>query len=168
MSYLRTQFSAVVVWGMIPLAVWAGAPSSGCLCASGQFKLFCAHDHHAPHLDASHDSGCCAVGQASDAHCQQCAVDLEQRHGEHEGDCCQHGSESPGDGVRARSCCQPVLNALSMVSAPVSAPDHDAPAVAVEVAEPPAIACLARFVEAVDFDTGPPQDRIIAFGHLLL
>lgn len=167
MSYLRTQLSALVVWGMIPLSVWAGAPGTACLCASGQFKLFCAHDHHATHLDALHDNGCCAAGHASDAHCQQCAVAAEERGGEHEGDCCQHDA-SPGDGVRARSCCQPVLNALSMVSSPVSAPDHHAPAVTVEVAEPPAIACLARSVEAVDFDTGPPQDRIIAFGHLLI
>lgn len=168
MSHLRTRLSAVVVWGMMPLAAWAGAPSSGCLCASGQFKLFCGHDHHATQDDTLHDTDCCGAEHASEAHFQPCIVEVESPGSSHAGDCCQHGATSPADGVRGRSACQPILNALSMISAPVSPPGDDAPTIAVQIVEPPAVASLNRAAEAVDFDTGPPHDRVVAFRHLLI
>lgn len=170
MSFVRNRISAVIAWGMILLAVLAGAPSTGCFCASGQFKLLCAHAQygagglHADHGILAHD--CCAA-HVADGECELCAAGVHSC-GEHEGDCCGHGDASPGDGVRSRSCCQPVLNALSMGSAPVSAPADDAPAAVADGVEPPAVAHSSHTVDRVDFDTGPPLDRVVVFRHLLI
>lgn len=176
MQLARSRVSAVIVWGMIPLAILAGTPSTGCFCASGRFMLLCAHGQqvvagpHANH-DVAGDDCCAGDDFAADdlggGECQLCSTDVHSR-GEPEGDCCQHGDASPSDGVGSRSCCQPVLNALSMGSAPMSAPADGASAAVADCFEPPAVAHFSIAAYRVDFDTGPPLDRIIVFRHLLI
>src|SRR5487761_1114743 len=162
MNRIRTQLSAVVVWGMIPLAVFAGLPSTGCLCANGQFKFFCAHRCSSPTREVAGHAGYRAHEHAAaDGSCCVAAVN------EHEGDCCQHGATLPGDGMQSRSCCQPVFNAPSLSPVAVSAPDDHSPCLTVCLAETGAIAHPAAAPDTAEFDTGPPLDRVVAFRHLL-
>ncbi|HEX7450247.1 MAG TPA: hypothetical protein VF306_21995 [Pirellulales bacterium] len=165
MNRFRTPLSAIAVWTMIPLAVFAGMPSTGCLCANGQFKFFCGHQYHA---DAAHGGkaipGCCAADHAATADCGSCVA---MPAAEYDGDCCQHSAVLPGDGVRSRSCCQPVFNAAGISPAKVSTPCGDSCA-DVCLTETIAIRHPAVASNIDEFDTGPPLDRVLAFRHLLI
>ncbi|HJT35706.1 MAG TPA: hypothetical protein VJ783_27000 [Pirellulales bacterium] len=158
--------SAVVVWGMIPLAVFVGMPSTGCLCANGQFKLFCGHrNQSAAVLIGSAHAGCCAAHHADEADCDCC---LAPKAAEHQADCCQHGAGLPGEGMQSRTCCQPVFNPVSMSPVAVSAPCDDLLILTVCLIETGAIAYPAVAAEVGEFDTGPPLDRVVAYRHLLI
>lgn len=163
MNRFRTQLSAVVVWGMIPLAAFAGLPSTGCLCANGQFKFFCEHRSSSPAHDFAGHAGCCTHEHAA-VDCGCCLAAVE----EHEGDCCQHGATLPGDGVQSRSCCQPVFNAPGLSPVVASAPCDHSLCATVCLVETGAAAHPAVAAETFEFDTGPPLDRVVAFRHLLI
>ena len=164
MNRVRTSFSAAIVWGMIPLAAVAGMPSTGCLCANGQFKFFCGHQYPSDGAHGGHAvTGCCAARDAV-ADCDSC---LAMPAAESDSDCCQHSPALPCDGVRSRSCCQPVFNASGLSPVKVSTPCGDSSA-AVCLTETVAIRHPAVVSNIDEFDTGPPLDRVVAFRHLLI
>ena len=165
MSLFRTQLSAFIVWGMIPLAVYAGLPSTGCLCANGQFKFFCSHRYQsvAVQVLSGRAAGCAEEQISADCSCCSAAIGAE-----HEDDCCQHGGALPGNGIQSQRCCQPVLSAPNLSWVVVASPSDRSLCLTVCHVETGAIAHSAVAVETIKFDTGPPLDRVVAFRHLLI
>jgi hypothetical protein len=158
MTFFRTRLSAAVAWAMIPLAGWAGMPNTACVCTNGRLKLFCEHVLGAK--PAPSRSGCAA----------SCCP---QEDADHEADCCGggfccHGDNSAESGIGAKSCCNPIVGAPSVVSETVSIPCSQAPAVLAIVAEVGALARPTFLLHAAEFDTGPPVDRVIVFRSLLI
>lgn len=164
MRSFRTRCSAVVAWVMIPLAAWAGMPSTACVCANGYMKLFCGCQgkalktadrqqsdcqsaccsHNAAEADASHASDCCAGGT-----------------------CCR-GAPLRGPGIASKACCRAILTAPSMAPRATSAPNDQTPSVLAIVEPADAVAPCWFVTAAAEFDTGPPLDRVIVFRSLLI
>lgn len=172
MSLFRTRWSAAIAWGMIPLAIWAGLPSTACVCANGQLKLVCRHaagvrDYSvANQSSADHDDGC--HSSCCETHSDIAEVDLD-----HDADCCSSGSGchsavSGKAGVGSKACCKPVLTAPSVASKLASVSYDQAPAVVALVEEIAAPACPSFTHDVAEFDTGPPLDRVIVFRSLLI
>ena len=166
MSFFRTRLSASVAWGMIPLALWAGMPSTACVCANGHLKLFCQHllgsAKHQP--AANHEAGC-------NSSCCGEAADLAES--DKDSDCCGggfccHGAGSQKPGIGSKTCCQPILTAPSAAPKMVSVPCEQAPAAVTVVQEVGAIVHPSVIFDAAEFDTGPPLDRVIVFRSLLI
>lgn len=166
MSFFRTRLSAAVAWGMIPLALWSGMPSTACVCANGHIKLFCqqllggAQSHLAAGLLNGCKSTCCSH-EAQLAEAKQTS------------DCCGggfccHGAPSAKAGLGSKGCCKPILTAPSVAPQIASVPCDQAPGLAAVVREIGAIVHPAIAFEPAEFDTGPPLDRVIVFRSLLI
>ena len=177
MNRLRKQLSSWVVWGMVPLAVWGGTPSTACVCANGRIKLFCSHrceggHEHSQPADAescgTHQQACCC-GDSCDDHAasSEAALDGDGGH-----DCCNSpgGNCQPGSGISSRGCCTPVrsLTTTSSQVVKVAAP------VELSLATIPAPACLFHggHVRGAhswrQVNTGPPVDLVVTLGHFLI
>lgn len=173
MNFFRTRRSAAVAWGMIPLALWAGLPSTACVCANGQLKLVCRHaaagatGHHVAHPSSAAEAGdshsCCCEGHDA-------VAELDAAH---DADCCGggmccHGASSDKAGIGSKACCKPVLTAPSLAPESTSVVCDQTPALLdlVEEREPLVRASFNRDVAEVD--TGPPFDRVIVFRSLLI
>ena len=166
MSFLPTRLSTAVAWAMIPVAAWAGMPSTACVCANGHVKLFCAHgaaiakphDHQAA-LGCM--SSCCTSGAYADADC------------EHDADCCGggyccHGAKAGTSDVSSKACCRPILTAPSVAPQTFSVPSEQAPAVIVVAEEIGTLAHPSFIADLAEINTGPPLDRVIVFRSLLI
>ena len=173
MNFFRTRRSAAVAWGMIPLALWAGLPSTACVCANGQIKLVCRHaaggsaGQHIAHPSSPADADachlCCCEGH-------EAVAELDA---DHDADCCGagmccHGASSDEAGIGSKACCKPVLTAPSVAPESTSVVCDQTPALVglVEELEPLVRASFSRNVAEVD--TGPPLDRVIVFRSLLI
>lgn len=164
MSFFRTRLSAAVAWGMIPLALWAGMPSTACVCANGHLKLFCQHllGGKTHHETADHEAGC-------NSSC--CGADLAEA--DAASDCCGggfccHGAYSGKPGIGSKTCCQPILTAPSAAPKMVSVPCDQVQVMVTVVHEIGAIVHPSFVIDAAEFDTGPPLDRVIVFRSLLI
>lgn len=165
MSRFRSRLSAAIAWAMMPLAVWAGMPSTGCVCANGHIKLFCQHSAgssgHARHDSSGSGTGCCA---------SEDAVECDHDHGTDccgTGDCC-HSAKSAASGIASKACCKPILTAPIVAPQMVSVPQDQAPAIVAAVQDVGALVRPAFVVEVDEFNTGPPLDRVIVFRSLLI
>jgi hypothetical protein len=155
MTAVRKRLSTATAWAMIPLAAWAGMPSTACICSNGRVKLFCQHllgwKQANPPACAS---DCCAHKAAEDP-----------------SDCCSacsYGVESDVPGVGSKSCCNPVVTSPSVPPETVSIPCHCLPAVVAAVERIGATVRPSVISEPTDLDTGPPLDRVIVFRALLI
>ena len=167
MGLFRSRSSVAVAWGMIPLALWAGLPSTACVCANGKVKLVCRHAHlAASHESDEHDHGrhaCC---------CE--AIEAVEDSISRETDCCggascRRGAAEDSQGIGSQACCKPILAAPSVAPKSAAAPCCDqAPAVGACVAEIGALDCPAFARVPEELDTGPPLDRVIVFRSLLI
>ena len=168
MRFFRTQLSAVVAWAMIPLAAWAGMPSTACVCANGHVKLFCQHlsaKKHTPANQSGCASSCCAH--------ETSAADTDHCVSEDSADCCGsgfcgHGGKSDRSGVSSTACCKPILTAPSVAPEIVSVPSDQAPALVTIVEQVGALVHPSFAPDVAEFDTGPPLDRVIVFRSLLI
>jgi hypothetical protein len=161
MTFFRTRLSAAIAWAMIPLAAWAGMPSTGCVCANGHLKLFCQHLLREMHAAGGHNTAC-----GSD--CCEAVADQD-----HDADCCGggfccHGPQSAKPGIGSKSCCNPILTAPSVAPQTVTVPCDQVPAVVTVALEIGAIVHPSFAFDAADVDTGPPLDRVIVFRSLLI
>jgi hypothetical protein len=161
MSFFRTRLTAAVAWAMIPLAAWAGMPSTGCVCADGHLKLFCQHLLREKHAAGDHGSAC-----GSD--CCEAVADQD-----HDADCCGggfccHGRQSQRPGIGSKTCCDPILTAPSVAPELVTVPCGQAPVIVTVAQEIGAIVHASFAFDAAEFDTGPPLDRIIVFRSFLI
>jgi hypothetical protein len=167
MRFFRTHLSAAVAWAMIPVAAWAGMPSTGCVCANGHIKFFCQHLLKASAADESQESGC------KSACCPEDSCPEETALAEQTGDCCGggaccHGAKSDKPGVRSAACCQPIVTAPSVAPQIAGVPSDHAIAVATVTAEVGALVHPSLTLDVAEFDTGPPLDRVIVFRSLLI
>ena len=158
MKFFRTPLATAVAWAMIPLAAWAGMPSTACVCANGHVKLFCQHALAQKHSSAR--SGCassCCPHETGEADADCCG-----------GGFCCHGSKPESAGISSKSCCQPILSAPSVAAQVVSVPCEQAPAV-IDVAEEIGALVHPSFIaDLAEINTGPPLDRVIVFRSLLI
>ena len=174
MSFSRTRWSAAIAWGMIPLAIWAGLPSTACVCANGQLKLVCRHaaggsvkDHSiASQSSSDHEDGC--HSSCCETHSDIAEVDLD-----HDADCCSSGScchsaASGVSGAGSKACCKPILTAPSVAPELASGPCDQTLAVVSVVDEAGAPASPSLTQDVAELDTGPPLDRVIVFRALLI
>jgi len=148
---------------MIPLAAWAGMPSTACVCANGQMKLFCGH--RAAVAKAAVDdeppceSACCGgLAETDSSQVSDCCG----------GGACCHGGKSNEAGIHGKACCRQISTAPGISpKATVEASDESAASFAV-------VERLGMFARplfrasAVEFDTGPPLDRVVVFRSLLI
>jgi len=165
MHFRQNYLCAVVMWGMIPLALFSGLPATGCVCANGQYKLFCAG---ALGRFAASSRGPGLAEEPSDSSvCPQCSGSTNDRLGEAKHSCC---TSAKGEGIPCGKCCQLVKQNLATVSAEFAPPVTDAFVVAIL---PPALnlslvvlPTISKHVEQID--TGPPVDRVIVLRCLLI
>lgn len=165
----RTRLSAGIAWGMIPLALWAGLPSTACLCANGQLKLIC---RHLPAGETSHAGGVHHANPASS--CCHSDADLSEPHAdEAHADCCGAG---PGDrdptpsgsGVASKAGCKPILTAPSAAPKLAKSACDRSLVVQAVVERQGALTRPLFALDAAELDTGPPLDRVIVFRSLLI
>ena len=164
MHIARSYRSTLIVWGMIPLAAWAGAPSTACLCADGGIKLVCSHPGCGAHDEHEHDSHC-------HSHCCGAGAALEADRSVEHADCCgagEHDSGEDRDGVHAKTGCTPILMAPSLAPKVATATCDSAPAIVVAAPEIAAPAAVRHARDVAEHDTGPPLDRVILFRSLLI
>jgi hypothetical protein len=179
MRHMAPYVRAWVVWGMVPLAVWGGAPSTACICANGRLKLSCSHRCGARHtheigeqhgsLEAAvscgdHEHACCCV-HAHDDHVADCE-------GAAAHDCCNptESGGPPGTGVSSRGCCKPIGSLVATLSSVVKA--------VAPVEASPATLDAATYLFHGDqtttahswrgADTGPPVDLVVTLGRFLI
>ncbi len=81
-TYLRTA----LLWALIPLTVFAARPVGGCLCASGEYKLFCPAKLlgiSSGNLDSTNNSACvrtcCALPKHEKPVVEPCCQDKSSR-----------------------------------------------------------------------------------------
>jgi hypothetical protein len=92
-----------IIWSMLPFTLASGMPRLGCVCANGQYRLFCARLFRTPAIanPAARSAGCCC--------------------------CRKSGSDSQSHSaarVAGKGCCKPIVAATVLPSAPerVAAP----------------------------------------------
>lgn len=165
MSLLRPRMSAALAWAMIPLAAWTGMPSTACVCSNGQLKLFCGHR-------AAHDESDDVHGQGDG-----CIANCCGHHGladvDHSSDCCggglcAHGGPSDDPSAGSKACCNPVLTAPSLAPQTTSIPCDQVSTAVVAIEQLGALVGPSFIPVAVEFNTGPPLDRVIVFRALLI
>ena len=164
MHVARSYRLNLIAWGMIPLAAWAGLPSTACLCADGGIKLVCSHPGCSEHAGHEYEAG-------SGSHCCGADAALEADPSVEHADCCgaaEHDSDEHRDGVHAKAGCTPILMAPSVAPKGASTACDSAPAIVVAAPDlaAPAAVCLPR--DVAELDTGPPLDRVIVFRSLLI
>lgn len=171
------RFRAAVVWAMIPLAIWSGQLSAGCICADGHYEPFCrAHlcpGRHAGDAEQAQSAcsccGCswCARASSTESSRVCCTGDI---------DCC-HRPSSPhqpvgiGQCLQGKACCTPVVQ--SQVIPPVVtssrlAGDHHLPALCATILDVscPVIGLLST--RRLETDTGPPLDLVVKLRRLVI
>lgn len=166
MRSFRTRCSAVAAWVMIPLAAWAGAPSTACVCANGRVKLFCSHGtppaKTGVHDDTHCESDCCgeSCGEIESSDDSDCCG---------KGACC-HGAKSSEPGIASKACCRPILTPPSIAPKAAKAPDDQTLCVVAVVELGSSLTPTSSSYDRALFasDTGPPLDRVILFRSLLI
>lgn len=171
MSSLRTRLSGAIAWGMIPLAVWSGLPSTGCLCADGVQRLFCPNLHlgvprwaGTSPATISGGEGCCLhPGQPVGRPPAECLV----RSHAQQGYCGRCGATRPAG---SRPCCTPTFTAPATMPASAVLPlaaeqgmDLHTAALDVPHTYPAPVAS-----KTVSLDTGPPVDLAITLCRLVI
>jgi hypothetical protein len=103
MPSVRDRLWIAALWAMMPVTLVSGMPRLGCICANGQYKLFCERLLHfgGPHEgQPSPTSGCCCCRKShADRHAAMKSV----------AECCCHAAGGASARLRAQSCCKPVI-----------------------------------------------------------
>lgn len=170
MKALRNCTRRSIVWGLIPVAIFAGLPSTACQCADGRIKLVCTHLYQRAIVSeqdacqfAVDEHGCChSSASCSGEEPATCCANSAA------GDCCD-GCAAPGLNGR-HSCCTPVFTAPSAKPAVVAAPALERH---LGLLPPLPAFRLQRLNAFVHFqrhahDTGPPVDLVITLCCLLI
>jgi hypothetical protein len=185
MRNARRTLRCSTFWGMIPLALLAGLPTTSCFCADGGFKLFCgghvagaqtsASDSHVPSSNAQsgkvaqHCPACPAKDGAADDSAAR-ASETQTANGDLalSDSCCSTG-QPPVSGSPTE-CCRLVESTTGTLTSVVPLPDLNALGFAnvVEIVSAPRLvaAALARSFDV--FEIGPPVDRVIVHCSLLI
>ena len=192
---IRQSLRAALFLGMVPLVLLNGLPAGGCICANGQFMLFCPGCRGQASRNVTDYTAttpaCCARKC-----CGQPRADVEVSHNHGQSGqwiasarpsgkpamplCCQ-GQKSRCNQSKGRSgaapgfrCpgCTPVLNmlAIPVVSAsPVVLDHHQDLSTFAAIADLPSIFAVVHFRRCVEIDTDPPpNDLVVTFQRLII
>jgi hypothetical protein len=166
MSIRKSRFTIAVLWAMIPLTVFAGIPRIGCICASGQHKVFCER-----HLMKAGGAQCaCCYGRDAAKYqpansAQACSLSTTS--------CCgakRAAQDQKGPAFNTDCPCRPVVDRTVSIAAAKAVLDLDqADHTPLFLAALPIVAV----VPAVSFDHArgdlpPPPDLITTLGVLLI
>jgi hypothetical protein len=155
MQRLRHILRTCLVLAMIPLTVFNGRATAGCICSDGHFELFCRGGGCCSGASKNQQTGFCGCGkccgQSKPGTKKSCFAGKGVPSG-----CAQHSeSDKPGN------CCHPLTHS------PMVANQHFAPQIEIEllafdhtvaVSLPPAV--VEQFVSVQAVDSGPPRERL--------
>lgn len=105
MHHLRSRIAKVVVWAMLPLMLLSALPRMGCICANGQYKLFC--ERHGNDGCRQHDDGT-ATGLCSCCH-KGVVTGRSPSKVQTSGGCCQRKAGSSNGPSVSQRCCKSVV-----------------------------------------------------------
>jgi hypothetical protein len=150
MNRCRSQLTALLTWGMIPLAVWSGLPLAACQCPDGGIRLFCAAMHAG--IPAEQGPSDCHHGP----HRKCCHEKIA-----HHNPCCDHSGDKSGSPCGK---CKAIARATTIAVETVAPPTFDGQADGSLVffamtSFPRQSDVQARDVELLD--TGPPLDLVL-------
>jgi len=180
---IRQRLRAAVFLGMVPLMVLNGLPCGGCICADGQFMLFCpgcrgqANRNVAEH--AASTPVCCARKSSAQPRRD---VEVSNNH-RHSGQwlasaqpigkaatrpcclgnksCCERSNGRSGAALGLRcSGCTPVLNMLAIPvvkASPIVLDYQQDLSTYAAIATLPSIVAAVHHRRCVEIDTGPPR-----------
>jgi len=143
-----------VLWLMLPLAVLAGRPTSGCLCGDGAVKASCAKTDWPFSAVCLASTTCCCDGGPS-----------------HAPACCPAQSSPNGVSRCSAGGCQchalaNHVNSVKLTKWTVEIEGLQFPVATAEVHVPAAE--LARHVTTIPAEVLPPPDRVVLFLHLTI
>lgn len=162
MKTIRRIFRKILVLAIIPLTLFSGRPAGGCICADGQFKLFC------------HGNGCCShtnQGDLGNASTESCCCSTHVTHvaGNHRFTSASGTVVRLAGMDRSKSCCCR-LQLVPMVTLKCVTPNLVEHALVVEITDP--LQAHVFKVEFADrrstFDPGPPRARLSLLQHFLI
>lgn len=165
MSTVTRGIRVGLVAALIPVTLFSGRPTAGCVCADGHIKLVCPN--HGGCCGASHNVG----GQTAGFHSCCCHSTDAQHDGSHSS-CCQHRQcpNSPAAQSSDKAGCRGLSLDPTVVTAKVKIPAIQMPVIAHISHED-----WARFpfgaVETVRWtwlEPGPPQSLFIKLQRLLI
>ena len=156
----RTRIAALMSWGMIPLALWSGLPTTACQCPDGSIKLFCSGVYQAVIQHASANSKTAAEVRRS-VHKNCCHAKATRPPS-----CCDHPSSGKPCGK-----CKAIGRTATTVVELVSPPGFDDQAsglYALDLSFAPSAqpVIFSRNVELLD--TGPPVDLVLVHHSFLI
>ena len=164
MQRLRHILRTCLILALIPLTVFNGRASAGCLCSDGHFEPFCRGGSCCSRSGSTAQPGSCG--------CAQCCC--QSKSGEHKKPCCRGANLPSGltersESEQAKSCCHP-LTQSPMVPDKNFTPQFDIESLAfdhtVAVSLVPVVVEQAVPVYAVD--SGPPIERLHVLQRLLI
>lgn len=164
MQRLRHILRTCLVLALIPLTVFNGRVTAGCLCSDGHFEPFCR--------GGSCCSGAGGTTQPGSCGCAKCCC--QSKSGDHKKSCCRGANLPSGltersDSESSKSCCHP-LTKSPMAPDKVFTPQFDLGSLAfdhtVAVSLVPVVVEQAVPVYAVD--SGPPIERLHVLQRLLI
>ncbi|HZZ72576.1 MAG TPA: hypothetical protein VFE24_10000 [Pirellulales bacterium] len=168
MRTLKQYVQIGLVWALLPLTLLAGRPYAGCVCADGQFKVFCSGHCTATGgsaaMDPSRHAGCC--GKC----CAEVAVNdcLKSERRGSPVKASSNGATAPGIS-QGKCACRWVAQDPSIVPAGVAAPVGCCCSGLFVPASRPADRLPANgMVLANSLDTGPPPDLVLILGRLII
>jgi hypothetical protein len=101
MDRFRTVLRTALVWAMLPLTAFSGAPRSFCLCSNGDVKLFCK-------------------GSKAERTCCQSAATSQNKSVRHS--CCHRPAPSPEPGT---TCLTATCRCTALIALPDTPPKLD-------------------------------------------
>jgi len=172
MRWFREHLWVAVVWALTPLTFVSGMPRQGCICANGDYKLFCDGHHgccrHSGAAKSAQESEpcCCCHKSHHESQCDGVSVAKTDSGS----DCCHGSSRCPRGVARPQRCCTPVvgMTVLPRLAEQVSAPDFNVQSLlvcVVDVLPSPAGSPIPVSVRSPDL---PVPDLVIAHQALLI
>ena len=171
---VRGHSRAAVLWAMMPLAILASRPTSGCICADGHYEPFCrgglhaANDSTPGHEHSNAASGACSC-------CDKCHAGKDHRSCcQGKSDCCRGTTSADGSdaGVAGKSCCTPVLRSELVTVVAASSQllcEHQSSLLCMSAFALPSTGIAMAAGQPVGLDTGPPpHDLVVTLGRRLI
>lgn len=167
MPFLREHLWVGLLWGMIPLTLVSGMPRQGCICANGDYKLFCDGNHgscgHADDENSCKSESCCCCHKSHHDGISVSRADIGSG-------CCHRSANSRPCAARSQHCCTPVvgMTVLPRVAEQVSVPDFNLQSLLVyvlDVLPSPAGSPIPVSARSADL---PVPDLVIAHQVLLI
>ena len=162
MSQFPPILRTLIILAMIPLNLWSGRITPGCICADGHFEALCGHGNCCYSTKGADGSSACA--------CSKCCRSDSNAHRS----CCSENSDSSRTlgcpvPVGSRNYCHP-LSIDPVVTADAVMMPVDAAHVSFYDVAPPVLvrAVVEQAIVVHLMDSGPQRDRLSLIQSLLI